>query len=99
MTDYDRDYDEPGDRSSAWAAIEASRRAAVHRDILVRMGDCYLELARMHARLGAANVPKACGLCLKSADAYAMAGLSRLGQRSWRWARLLHRRRWREALQ
>lgn len=98
MTSETESYDDSPDDSSAWDRVQATRTEAAYRTIFSHLGKSFLDLARAYAKLGCDNTPKACALCLRSADAYQAAGLTRAGEVAWRWGRLLHRRRWRQEI-
>ena len=92
------------ENGGAWYAIERSRRQAAWRRIAIMLGDCYVEIGRAWIlNTGIGGVPnlrhagKAAGAILKACDFYGVAGLSRRSATAWRYARLLHRARSREA--
>jgi hypothetical protein len=63
----------------------------------MQLGDIYLALAQAYVRIGGRNRPRAVDLVVRSCEWYGLAGMTRRGQSAWRYARMIHRARWREA--
>jgi hypothetical protein len=100
----DADYpsdDGPMNRGLTWAEIEAQRAEQEYRILFIRLGDIFADLAWLHIHktaIGRPNLRKAGvagGLLVKACSQYQLAGLTRKARSSWRYAKLLHRARWR----
>lgn len=90
---------EPGD-GTPWREIEAARARQFYRELAIQLGDSFTELARAwihNTRVGGGpnlrHANKACGLLIRAANQYQMAGLSGRAVCVWRYAMLLHRAR------
>jgi hypothetical protein len=67
------------------------------RVVHIECADEFVSIARRVMRPPIRNVGWACRLLMKAAAAYGAAGLSRRSEAVWRYARLVHRARSREA--
>jgi hypothetical protein len=99
-----RDYPSEGDptnRGMTWAEIEAHRAEQEYRILFIRLGDIHADLAWLwvhRTAIGRPNLQKAgvaCGRLMRAVEMYQLAGLTRRARSAWRYARLLHRARWR----
>ena len=98
------DPDNRPDQLTPGELLELGRRRQALRLILIRLGDCYLELGRawifntgINGRPNLRHAGRSSGLLVRACDLFQTAALSRRARAAWRYARLLHWARSQEA--
>ena len=83
----------PGDAEgdNVWTRRDLVRRYHHGRQRDLAVATMLLELARCIAKHEPRRTGRVCGLCLRAAEWFQFAGMSRQGDAAWRYARFAHR--------